>query len=370
MPVKTDVHFQSPFIQSTAVDRPQPDTPAPNVEYESIRDIPKEATHGVGFSAGNDSLVATHKAMSEGHADFVVHIDTGTNLTESISYVREVCDKYGWPLIIAPTTEGTERYFCRYGAPDQSGHTSAFHTLKGRGLRAIANHVDGEFVLITGVYQRESQNRMENVDGEYSNPDYCAWAYSSILWNWSERDFREYMETHNLPKSPTKQKIHRSGDCQCLAFGHRDEIFVDIEAHYPEDFAFLKNIERRMQEYRGRLLRIEDEYPEVYRMARDSWCEETPDQSKLTLDVAIQRNNHEVFEWATDLSREGAIRRGRQVASNYLGYGGLSDAEEHGLVKRAEIADGKQADLCEYCESMQPTEPKTVQRAVEKAREN
>lgn len=366
MPVKTRTHFESPFIQGDYVDRPKPEVSPVSVEYESVEDIPTEMKRGVGFSAGNDSLVATHKAMSGGHADFVVHIDTGTNLSESISYVRGVCERYGWPLFIAPTTENPERYFCRFGAPDERGHNSAFHTLKGRALREISNHL-GDFELVTGVFKRESQNRMVNVSGEYSDPEYVSWAYRNIVWNWIQDDFGEYIQTHELPKSPTKKKVHRSGDCQCLAYGHRDEIFVDIEAKYPDDFEYLRNIERRMQEYRGRLLRIEDEYPEVYHQARDDW-RKREGRPFMTLDMAIERFAPDVFEWAVSLNRLDALRRGRQIASNYLGHGGLSDAEEHGLVKQAEIEDGKQADLCEYCGDLEPNEPLTVKRAVKEAR--
>lgn len=305
--------------------------------------------------------------MSKGVADFVVHIDTGTNLAKSISYVRQVCDRYGWPLFVAPTTESAERYFCRYGAPDQSGHTSAFHALKGRAIREIVRHL-GDFELVTGVYKRESQKRMVNVSGEYSDPDYVMWAYRNIVWDWNSEDFADYINTHNLPKSPTKKKVHRSGDCQCLAFGHRDEVYVDIEANYPEDFEYLRNIERRMQEYRGRLLRVEDEYPDVYRQARDDWKERGEGQSHLTLDVALKRFAPEVFNWAIDIDRVDATRRGRQIASNYLGHGELTDAEEHGLVKQAEVESGVQADLCEYCGNLEPSKPETVKRAVDDAR--
>jgi len=364
--IRTDVHFNSPFIQSKEVPRPLPEINDVPIEFE-LSELPTNAKRGVGLSGGVDSLVATHKAMSEGKADFVVHIDTGTNLTETVSWVREVCEIYGWPLLIASTTENPERYFCRYGAPDTDGHTSAFHTLKGRALRTIANHLD-EFTLITGVYKRESTKRLENVSGEKSNPDYCAWKYWNLVWNWVDSDFQEYMAEHNLPQSPTKQTIHRSGDCQCIAFGHRDEIFVDIASEYPEDFAFLQNIELRMQEYRGRLLRVEDEYPTIYQQARDEWRVEGGTPYK-TLDICLKENAPDVFNWAVDIDQKDAIRRGQQIASNYLGHGALTDAEQHGLVTQAEVEAGKQADLCAYgCGIESESKPRSVERAIQDAR--
>ena len=366
MNIKTDTHFQSPFIETEPVARPAPSIDPVSIEYDSVEDLPTEYERGVGFSGGNDSLVATHKAMSEGLADFVVHIDTGTNMAETVSWVRETCERYGWPLIVVPTTVNPERWFSRYGPPDSGGHNSAFWALKGRALNQVAKQI-GEFELITGVYQRESEKRIKNVNGEYNDPDYCNWVYRNIVWDWIDTTFDEYIAEHGLERSPVKKKIHRGGDCQCLAYGHRDEIYVDIEAKYPDDFDYLRNIERRMQEYRGRLLLVEDEYPALFSVAKDDY-RTRGGKPYDTLDTVIRKFSPSVFEWATDIDREMALRRGRMVASNYFGHGKLSNAEAHGLVTTAEIEAGDQAELCEYgCERVTEGESMTVERAVKRA---
>ncbi len=52
----------------------------------------------VGFSGGRDSLAVTHWVMSNYPQARVFHINTGIGIELTRQYVRDMCEKYGWPL--------------------------------------------------------------------------------------------------------------------------------------------------------------------------------------------------------------------------------------------------------------------------------
>lgn len=66
---------------------------------QSIRDHQPEQVWAL-FSGGHDSVVSTHLAAQHPRFSGVVHIDTGTGIGEAEEYVRELCDRFGWPLRI------------------------------------------------------------------------------------------------------------------------------------------------------------------------------------------------------------------------------------------------------------------------------
>ena len=66
-----------------------------------IGDLPTDAQHFALFSGGNDSVVSTHVAYDNHDIDYTVYLDTNTGLPENKEHVKEVCQKYGWDLLIA-----------------------------------------------------------------------------------------------------------------------------------------------------------------------------------------------------------------------------------------------------------------------------
>jgi len=62
----------------------------------------------------------------------------------------------------------------------------------------------------------------------------------------------EYREEHGLPTNPVVKNIHRSGECYCGAFATRDEELIDLQAHYPDHFEWIREVEKEVKaEFEG-----------------------------------------------------------------------------------------------------------------------
>lgn len=205
------------------------------------------------FSGGHDSLVCAHYLMENGYTDAVLHLDTNTGIPENEEFVIEVCEEYGWPLRIeqAPCTL---REFALemgdddrlYGLPVPSTHIIAYSVLKERSLESVAVQSDVKPVYWTGVRRNESDRRM-NVIEEAEKED-SSWVWKAPIRNWTNDRMEEYLDEHEIPRNPVVQKIHRSGECFCGAFANRDEDFIDLEAHYPDHYEWILEVEEEVRE--------------------------------------------------------------------------------------------------------------------------
>jgi 3'-phosphoadenosine 5'-phosphosulfate sulfotransferase (PAPS reductase)/FAD synthetase len=220
-----------------------------------VEQLPTDAQHFALFSGGNDSIVSTHKAMQEYPIDFVVYLDTNSGLPANKEHAKDVCDRYGWDLLIAqsPVTlkefaTGTESRQA-LGFPGPGIHSWAYQYFKERQLRAITTHVDAEPRFYAGVRTHESERRMNNVDGQRDQAE--RWVWVNPIWNWRDSQVDDYRKKHDLPTNPVAEKIGRSGDCYCGAFANRDAELVELEAHYPEHAEWIKEIEQEVQEEIG-----------------------------------------------------------------------------------------------------------------------
>lgn len=201
------------------------------------------------FSGGNDSLVATHYSMSRGYTDEVLYLDTGTGLEENKEYIKEVCENREWPLRVEETPVDYKEKVLEYGFPNPSQHSWYYRYLKERQLGKIATECDEKPHFYTGVRKSESRRRMKNVDSEVKETD--RWFWHSPISDFTEEDCDEYIEEYDLSRSEIVKNIHRSGDCFCGAFAHRDEELIDLEAHYPEHYRWIKSVEDEVQDERG-----------------------------------------------------------------------------------------------------------------------
>lgn len=336
-----DQRIESDWIQTPAIERPQPSQNEPAVELD-LSDVPKDATRWVGHSGGRDSHVLTHWAMSNGEADGVVYCDTGSGLVENLEFVREMCQKHGWPLVVVPPRKGHEFLACRYGFAGPDYHSVWFNYVKGGGWRKLANHINGELELITGVYRDESDKRVKSISGKRQESTNFKGYYVSPWFDKTESDFDKYLDRHNLEKNHTYETINRSGDCYCLAYAGREEI-VQLAKHYPEHYCWLMNVERRVQEYRGRIKLLEDVFPNAVEYARDGLRKRNGTPYPL-LDKVIDKHLPALATWAKDQSRRKAVLRGMQEATCWMGHGGESSER---LKRAAEQADTDQLSICE-----------------------
>lgn len=218
-----------------------------------MEDIVDTEYNFVLFSGGNDSLVTAHYIIEQTDLPYecVLYLDTGMGLPENKQYIKDVCDRYGWPLEIVETTEDYKEIVKEHGFPGPSSHTYMYVWLKERALQKF-NRRDEYYGtrcgLYTGVRKDESKRRMGHVK-EKKEGNLFDWY--APLFDWSNDGMDEYREEHDLPENPAYKKIHRSGDCFCGAYATRDEELIDLQAHYPDMYEKIMEIEEEVQEELG-----------------------------------------------------------------------------------------------------------------------
>lgn len=220
-----------------------------------VEDINTGATDFALFSGGNDSIASTHYVHEHYEIDYTVYLDTNTGIEENKEYVKDVCNMYGWDLAIlsSPVTLkefalGTDTRQA-LGFPGPAAHSWAFQYLKERQLGAIATQTENEPRYYTGVRSAESERRMRNVQEDVEQMD--RWVYVNPIHDWSDEKTDAYREEHDLPRNPVNEKIGRSGDCYCGAYANRQTELVELEAHYPEHYEWLMDLEQEVQEQEG-----------------------------------------------------------------------------------------------------------------------
>jgi 3'-phosphoadenosine 5'-phosphosulfate sulfotransferase (PAPS reductase)/FAD synthetase len=205
------------------------------------------------FSGGNDSLVTTHWLMekSDYSVDKVVYLDTGIGLQENIDFVSSVCEEFDWPYEIVQTPVSYEEKVKEHGFPGPQGHTYMYIWLKARALAKL-NRQDEYYGtrcgLYSGVRKHESRRRMGHVTEKKEGSTFNWYA---PLFDKRDEWMDEYREEHDLPENPSYQKIHRSGDCFCGAYATRDEELIDLQAHYPDMYDRIMELEEEVQEELG-----------------------------------------------------------------------------------------------------------------------
>jgi len=215
-----------------------------------------EFEHYALFSGGHDSLVATHKALSEGDAECVLHIDTGIGIPETKEYIRDVVDRFEWPFVSVTSGHDYEEVVLENQFPGPAVHIIMYSKLKERALRHPPRQVEFKPHYHTGVRRHESEARFRNMSEPVKED--TSWWWHAPIHNMTDADVETYIAGHDLPKSPVKMKYHHSGECLCGAFGNRTEELTLLEAHYPETAQRIKDLEDRVQSEHG------DDHPQSY----------------------------------------------------------------------------------------------------------
>ena len=220
-----------------------------------VSEIDEQATDFALFSGGNDSIASTHYSYEHYDIDYTVYLDTNTGIPENKEYVKEVCQEYGWDLAILSSPVTLKEFALGtdtrqpLGFPGPAVHSWAFQYLKERQLAAIATHTDNEPRYYTGVRSEESERRMRNVQGESQKAE--RWVWVSPIHDWSDEQTDQYRQEHELPRNPVNEKIGRSGDCYCGAYANRDTELIELEAHYPDHYEWLTDLESEVQDEIG-----------------------------------------------------------------------------------------------------------------------
>jgi len=215
------------------------------------------------FSGGHDSATATHLLSRHPRFTGVCHIDTGIGIPETQQYVREVCEQFGWKLLIYKALENTfadgtpdpqdyREIVLAGGFPSAPMHTMIYSRLKERQIDRLVRDHQGEqhrpVLLGTGIRRSESSRRKFNIS-RYSEVD----LRGSQLWanpiaNFEARDCSEYMHQYGIPRNPVKELLCMSGECLCGCFGSPEELEI-IEACYPATGAYLRSLEQEVKSH-------------------------------------------------------------------------------------------------------------------------
>ena len=185
----------------------------------------------VGFSGGRDSMAITHWMLTNLPGTTVVHCHTGIGIEKTREFVRETCQRYGWPLEeIRAKEDCGQDYdeFCKlYGFPGPDGHGMMYARLKERPIREMVRrakvgyHKRAKVLISTGIRHDESTRRMRYVGREINHVGSQLWT-NPIYW-WSATDRDAYIAKHNLPINPISALLGMSGECLCGAFAHKGE---------------------------------------------------------------------------------------------------------------------------------------------------
>lgn len=198
------------------------------------------------FSGGHDSLTATAITAMHPRFDGAVHINTGIGIEQTRDFVRETCEKQGWPLLEygPPEKLGQKTYrelVLEFGFPGPAQHPMMFTRLKERGVRALVrDHKQGDkgrIVLSTGIRLEESVRRLRNyanatTEGkQYAREGAKVWA--NPIADWSKSDCLDLIEHKKLDRNPVVDLLHLSGECLCGAFAKEGEL-QEIATWFPE----------------------------------------------------------------------------------------------------------------------------------------
>jgi 3'-phosphoadenosine 5'-phosphosulfate sulfotransferase (PAPS reductase)/FAD synthetase len=292
-----------------------------------IRNLPDDAQRGGSglpyediamFSGGYDSLVATHYTMQKLGGDCVLHIDTKTGLDKNKQFVENVCENFGWELeVISPDKTLTE-FAKEWGFPKAHSHSWIYRYLKENPLSKFVTSLESDKPrMYTGVRKSESDRRMKNVTAGSEENSNGRWIWESPIADFSADDVREYMIKNGLPRSPVVENIGRSGECFCGAYSDRFAELVSLKEEYPEQYDWVKDVEKEVQEeigsdesycYWGTSGLSSDELTEV--------MENHSDEQDMTMCADCSGGGHRSLGYDTDPTYESIYLATMQSSSD------------------------------------------------------
>ena len=180
------------------------------------------------FSGGKDSLVTCHKAWKDGllgDNPKVLYCRTGVGLNEE--YVKEICSKFGWELIIVePAPHETYEIFVkRFSFPHEGMHSAVMGFLKWHPMRKWYNQqkkLGRDIIFLSGRRKKESKRRMR-MKSNKKLVKTEGMTFLSYIYEMQTVEVWDYLKENNLQRSPIYDTMHLSGDCLCGAFSSKGE---------------------------------------------------------------------------------------------------------------------------------------------------
>lgn len=197
------------------------------------------------FSAGKDSLVATHLVLSE-LADIdiqkhVILVDTTVFLPVALEFAKDISSRLGWHLTILQPQESFWMQSRRKGMPWLRRRWCC-EGLKLQPMRDFIRVLPPQRAAVTGLRRDESKKRsnLRQIIYDKRKGVNC-WNYAPIV-EWGEKDVLRYMRDHNLPMPP-HYRIGFKETCICGAFARKQEIMT-LKAYYPDLFQQFVELEK------------------------------------------------------------------------------------------------------------------------------
>lgn len=195
------------------------------------------------FSGGQDSLCLLHYintlARGIGKEIVALHADTTAGFPEVEKYVRRVCRQLDAPLV---TVRPHADYFDlakRWGIPGVKARWCC-ETLKIAPIRRHLAEMEGPTVVFDGIRAAESNIRATYIPVWY-HPSFRCISVSPIF-GWSDEKVKNYIQDHDLPRSPTAE-LNTSAECWCGAYKTKSDFRALLSVH-PEIFDKLVEVEQ------------------------------------------------------------------------------------------------------------------------------
>jgi 3'-phosphoadenosine 5'-phosphosulfate sulfotransferase (PAPS reductase)/FAD synthetase len=205
------------------------------------------------FSGGHDSLAATALAAQHPRFTAAVHINTGVGIEETREFVRDTCQRQGWPLLeYRPDAKTYRDLVIDQGMPGgPKAHNTCFYWLKQRQIRRLVRehkqHRGDRILLATGIRASESERRMHAVLAVPVRRD-GAQVWVNPILDWTAVDCGRLIHDRGLRRNRVVDLLHRSAECLCGAMAHYSEI-REIERWFPAEAATLHGYEQLAREH-------------------------------------------------------------------------------------------------------------------------
>jgi len=198
------------------------------------------------FSGGKDSLVATHYTLSELEGmdvqKYVVFVDTTVMVPETVEFVKDVCNQFGWPLKILRPDPDFWTLAEKWGCPTMHRRWCCYN-LKLKPIFDFVKSLRPIRAMVTGLRRDESERR-KSLPQIFYRKMISAWSFAPII-DWNEKDVLDYMEKNNLPMPPHYKKGIKE-TCVCGVFANLKQMII-VKALYPEFFNKFVELEGRFK---------------------------------------------------------------------------------------------------------------------------
>jgi hypothetical protein len=205
------------------------------------------------LSGGDGSLAAAHWYMNNVPGCQVAHINTGIGIKRVSAFVRETCEREGWPLTEIRAKEDCgqdyDEIVKRRGFPGPAAHRFMYIQLKERCIEELVrrNKTRGsseKVMLLTGICHDDSQRRSGYGGKEITFNKSQMWV-NGLYWagkSW----MHHYLKSTGMPRNPIAIALGMSGECGCGAYATLGELAIWRRA----DPEFGERIDRLQEEAR------------------------------------------------------------------------------------------------------------------------